>query len=63
MCEFQEHSLKESIDRLEAITGKQERQISQIKEVFIMMQQEFWRKVIEHEVNREIEKNKMRKKQ
>ena len=63
MCEFEEDSLRVSIDRLKTITEKQEKQIGQIKEIFIMMQQEFWRKVIEHEVNKEIKKNKMRKKQ
>jgi hypothetical protein len=58
MCEFEEHSLKESIDRLEAITEQQARQISQIRELFIKMQQEFWRKVIEFEVNKHSNKDK-----
>ncbi len=51
-------SLNTLLDRLDTITDRQETLLQKNDEVFTKMREEFFRKIIEHEVNKEIEKNK-----
>ena len=50
-------SLNTVLDRQNILTDRHEMLIQKSEEVFIKMREEFWRKVIEYEVNKEIEKN------
>ena len=54
-------SFNTALDRLDTLTNRHERLLSKNDEVFNKMREEFLRKIIEHEVNKEIEKNKARK--
>jgi len=51
-------SLNTALDHLDSITERHEKLINENDEVFTKMREEFWRKVIEIEVNKEIEKSK-----
>ena len=53
-------SLNTVLDRLDNITDRQETILQKIDEVFTKSREDFFRRLIEEEVNREIEKNKLK---
>jgi len=49
------------VDRLDILTDRHEKLLKRNNDVFTKIKEEFWRKVIEYEVNKEIQKNQKSK--